>query len=100
MLPSMPRRPCGYNPIELSRFAVGIHPLVFQSGPGFSPRLSAPPEGPAVAFETWLGPRRAEPAHCYRRSVRSHFVPVLGLARGDSTPHLTWYTSAGSTATG
>jgi hypothetical protein len=24
-------RPAGYKPIELSRFAVGIHPLVFES---------------------------------------------------------------------
>ena len=24
-------RPCGYNLVELSRFAVGIHPLVFES---------------------------------------------------------------------
>jgi hypothetical protein len=28
-------RPAGYNPVELSRFAVGIHPLVFQPAGGF-----------------------------------------------------------------
>jgi hypothetical protein len=28
-------RPAGYNPVELSRFAVGIHPLVFQLAGAF-----------------------------------------------------------------
>ena len=40
-LPSGRCRPAGYNPVELSRFAVGIHPLVFQSPVASPPRLSA-----------------------------------------------------------
>jgi hypothetical protein len=30
--------------------------LVFQSAPGFSPRLWRPPQGSVIRFETWLGP--------------------------------------------
>ena len=36
-------RPCGYNLVELSRFAVGIHPLVFESLAGSCQAVIADP---------------------------------------------------------
>ncbi len=48
------RRPFGYNPIELNRFVVGIHPLGFRSA-------AVPPLGFSMGFRispcSFRGPR-------------------------------------------
>ena len=79
-----PCRPAGYNPVELSRFAVGIHPLVFQSpAPALSERvLAIPSASPANAHLPSSPPPSRSPLVFRDAAISTVFARLFRLGTG------------------